>query len=110
MNDVTELTRHLTGQSPEDIGLIGKAYDFADKAHAGQTRNSGEPYINHCFATACNIAELGMGAATIAAGLLHDTIEDTSVTAEDIKREFGPEILFIVEGVTKSPQTVHRNV
>ena len=85
----------------KDVAEVAKAYDFAKKAHAGHLRKSGEPYFNHLFATAKNIAELGMGSATVSAGFLHDTIEDTKVTREEIEKEFGKEILFLVEGVTK---------
>ena len=100
-HNVEEIVRLLKNPTREDITLIHKAYDFAQKAHEGHTRKSGEPYFNHLFATAKNIAELGMSATTVAAGFLHDTIEDTKVTSDDIEREFGPEILFLVEGVTK---------
>ena len=105
MVDIKEITSLLDNpnetNSKEDVVLIQKAYDFALKAHQGQMRLSGEPYFNHVFATAKNIAELGMGAETISAGFLHDCIEDTKTTAENIKEEFGEEILFLVEGVTK---------
>lgn len=87
--------------SKEDIALIEKASDYGKKMHDGNLRNSGEPYYNHLFATAKNIAELGMGATTIAAGFLHDSIEDTRATATDIEKEFGKEIVFLVESVTK---------
>ena len=101
MNDIKEIVSLMANPTKEDTALIQKACDFAQKAHEGYMRNSGEPYFNHLFATARNIAELGMGANTIAAGFLHDTIEDTKMTPEDIKKEFGEEILFLVEGVTK---------
>lgn len=101
MNDIKEIFSLVNNPSTEDKALIQKAYDFAQKAHTGDLRKSGEPYFNHLFGTAKNIAELGMGATTIAAGFLHDTIEDTKVTAEEIEKEFGSEILFLVEGVTK---------
>lgn len=101
MLDIKEITSLLQNSTPEDIKLVEKAFEFARNAHKDHIRNSGEPYFNHLFATAKNIAELGMGATTISAGFLHDSIEDTKVTTEDIKREFGEEILFLVEGVTK---------
>lgn len=101
MSDIKEIISLMQNPTKEDIALVQKAYDFAEKAHEGHMRNSGEPYFNHLFATARNIAELGMGATTIATGFLHDTIEDTKTTPEDIKKEFGEEILFLVEGVTK---------
>ena len=108
MNDIKEIFSLLNNPTEEDKTLIKKAYDFAQKAHEGVKRKSGEPYFNHLFGTAKNIAELGMSATTVAAGFLHDTIEDTSVTAEDIKKEFGDEILFLVEGVTKLGKIRHQ--
>ncbi len=101
MSDIKEITSLLKDPSKEDLALIQKAYDFAKKAHEGHTRQNKEPYFNHLFATAKNIAELGMGATTIAAGFLHDSIEDVKVTPEEMEKEFGKEILFLVEGVTK---------
>lgn len=99
--DVKEITKHLTNRSEEDIKLVEEAFTFAEKAHAGMTRYSGEPYMNHLAAVGKILAEMGMGPRTISAGLLHDTIEDTEVTPEDIKNKFGEEILFLVDGVTK---------
>lgn len=87
--------------SKEDVALIEKAFAFAEKAHAGHTRYSGEPYLNHLTIVAAKLAEMGMGTRTVAAGLLHDVIEDTEITSEDVLREFGDEVLFLVEGVTK---------
>ncbi len=84
-----------------DLGLIAKAYEFADKAHHGQRRRSGDPYVVHPLGVASLIAELKLDVASICAGLLHDCVEDTSATNEDIQREFGPEISFLVDGVTK---------
>ncbi len=101
MNDIKEILSLLKDPTDKDIALIKKAYDFAKTAHQNHVRKNGEPYFNHLFATAKNIAELGMGSATISAGLLHDTIEDTDATPEEIQKEFGDEILFLVEGVTK---------
>ncbi|MEQ1499892.1 MAG: RelA/SpoT family protein [Parcubacteria group bacterium] len=101
MNDIREIFSLLKNPTAEDTALIQKAYNFAQKAHTGHVRKSGESYFNHLFATAKNIAELGMDSTTIAAGFLHDAIEDTKITSEDIKKDFGPEILFLVEGVTK---------
>lgn len=84
-----------------DRDLVLKAYEYAKKAHQGHKRYSGEPYLSHLASVGFMLAETSMGARTIAAGLLHDTIEDTSVTSEDLKKDFGDEILFLVEGVTK---------
>lgn len=101
MTIIQEITTLLRNPKEKDLELVQKAYDFAEKAHAGQKRNSGEPYFNHAFATAKNLAGLGMSATTISAGLLHDAIEDTKITPEEIEKEFGKEIRFLVEGVTK---------
>jgi len=84
-----------------DRDLILRAYRFAEKAHQGQKRASGEPYVSHCIAVASILAELRVPPAVVIAGLLHDTVEDTSVTLEDIQREFGEEISKLVDGVTK---------
>lgn len=85
----------------EDKALVEKAFNFATEAHKDHKRLSGEPYITHLTETARGLADLGMGAKTIAAGLLHDTIEDVNVQIETIEKEFGKEIAFLVEGVTK---------
>ena len=87
--------------SKEDKKLVEKAYSFAEKAHAGQLRASGEPYIIHPYNTALILAEFKADAETIAGGLLHDTVEDTEVDLHDIEREFGEDITFMVDGVTK---------
>lgn len=92
----------------EDVALITKAYHFAEKAHEGYTRYSGDPHFVHVCETAKKLAEFGMGPKTIAAGLLHDTIEDTEVTAEEVLKEFDKEILFLVEGVTKLGRLKYR--
>ncbi len=84
-----------------DIPLIRRAYEFSDKAHAGQKRQSGEPYVEHCLEVAFVLAELHMDSTTIAAGLVHDVVEDTSFTLEDVRREFGDEVAELVDGVTK---------
>ncbi|MEK7083101.1 MAG: RelA/SpoT family protein [Patescibacteria group bacterium] len=87
---------------PEDEqALITKAYEFADTAHKGQKRKSGAPYITHPLATALRLAEMNLDAQTIAAGLLHDVCEDTDIKIDQIKKEFGDTIAFLVEGVTK---------
>ncbi|MCE9644063.1 RelA/SpoT family protein [Candidatus Parcubacteria bacterium] len=106
--DVKDIISLMDRPSKEDIALVTKAYHFAEKAHSTQKRYSGEPYFVHLVATAKNLAELQMDATTIAAGLLHDTIEDTGVTPETIEQEFGPEILFLIEGVTKLGKLKYR--
>ncbi len=101
MPSVEEILIHLNKPSESDRKLITKAYHFAIEAHEGQKRYSNEPYASHVIAVARMLAEMGMGPRTITAALLHDTIEDTEATAETIRTEFGDEILFLVEGVTK---------
>ena len=99
---VEEITDAIIGGlNRGEMALIKKAYDFAEKAHAGQTRMNGDPYFFHVFETAKILAKFGMDEETIAAGLLHDTLEDTDTTEEEIKKEFGNDILFLIKGVTK---------
>lgn len=98
----TVLKKHiLKYNSSVDIDLIEKAYDFAKKAHSGQYRVSGEHFIFHPLEVAMILADLRLDVATIAAGLLHDVVEDTEYTLEDIKKNFGEEIAILVDGVTK---------
>ncbi|SDQ47627.1 bifunctional (p)ppGpp synthetase/guanosine-3',5'-bis(diphosphate) 3'-pyrophosphohydrolase [Quadrisphaera sp. DSM 44207] len=84
-----------------DASLIERAYVVAERAHRGQRRKSGDPYITHPVAVATILAELGMTPPTLAAALLHDTVEDTGYALEDIRREFGDEVAMLVDGVTK---------
>ena len=84
-----------------DIALIERAYAAAERAHSGQTRKSGEPYITHPVAVAQILADLGIGSKTIAAALLHDTVEDTDYTLDLLRADFGDEIAMLVDGVTK---------
>ena len=74
---------------------------MAERAHEGQKRASGEPYINHCIAVASILADMRVPPAVVAAGVLHDTVEDTEVTLDEIRRDFGDEITRLVDGVTK---------
>lgn len=84
-----------------DRELVQRAYRLAEEAHREQKRNSGEPYINHCLAVASILADLRVPPEVVAAGLLHDTVEDTAVTLEDIRRDFGDVVASLVDGVTK---------
>lgn len=99
--DINEIYNIAPRLNNEDKALIQKAYDVALKAHDGQLRKSGEPYFIHVFATAKNLASFGMDAKTIAAGFLHDTLEDTTLPEEELIAEFGEEIVRLVNGVTK---------
>src|SRR5690348_1200456 len=100
-----ELLRDMRENRPnDDLELVRKAYEFSQKNHAGQTRASGEPYLVHPLGVAKVLAEMKMDAVAISAGLLHDSVEDTSVTIVDIRKEFGEQVAHIVEGVTKISQ------
>jgi GTP diphosphokinase / guanosine-3',5'-bis(diphosphate) 3'-diphosphatase len=103
-----EIISLLNSPTEDNKKLIQKAYNFALKAHDGQLRKSGEPYFNHVFETAKILAELKMDAPTIVAGFLHDSIEDGVATEEEIKKEFGDEILFLINGVTKLGKVKYR--
>jgi GTP pyrophosphokinase len=84
-----------------DVDLIARAYRFSEKAHAGQKRASGEAYLQHCVEVTKILADLHLDSFSLAAGLIHDVVEDTSFTLDDVRREFGEEIATIVDGVTK---------
>jgi guanosine-3',5'-bis(diphosphate) 3'-pyrophosphohydrolase len=86
---------------PEKLEMVKEAYEFASKAHEGQTRKSGSPYMEHPMETALILVDLQLDAASLAAALLHDVPEDTSITNEAIRKKFGPEVAKLVEGVTK---------
>ncbi len=84
-----------------DADLLIRAYKYSERAHAGQVRHSGEPYVTHCIEVARILADLQLDSATVACGLLHDVVEDTDITVADIEREFGEEVARIVDGLTK---------
>ena len=86
--------------APEEA-MLRRAFEFARDAHAGQCRKSGEPFIIHPIEVGIILADLRMDAETITAALLHDTVEDTKVTAEEVERTFNPQVRALVEGVTK---------
>ncbi len=112
MPDINEIYHAYRGKlTEEDKQLLQHAYNFAYQAHQGQERASGEPYFNHVFATAKNLATFGMNTVTIAAGFLHDVIEDTDISEEALKKEFkdhGEEIVLLVNGVTKLGKLKYR--
>jgi len=96
------LLRRVQANRPsEDVSLIRKAWEFCVKHHEGQVRASGEPYVIHPLEVAEVLGEMKMDATSIAAGLLHDSVEDTPATNEEIAQEFGDQVAHIVEGVTK---------
>ena len=101
-SQISHLCSVLEGYlSKEEVGLVKKAHRIADRAHSGQFRKSGEPYISHPLSVALILAELKLDYLCIVAAILHDCIEDTSVTKDDVKNEFGEQVAHIVEGVSK---------
>src|SRR6476469_3694787 len=84
-----------------DHSLLLRAYKYSERAHAGQTRLSGEPFVSHCVEVARILADLQLDSVTVASGLIHDVVEDTAITVADVEREFGKEIAQIVDGLTK---------
>ena len=108
--DLETLLNSLPEIKPHEIDLITAAYQRAESAHSGQKRKSGEPYFTHCVAVASILAEMKMDAETIAAGLLHDVVEDSDVTITDLRSEFGTTIAMLVDGVTKLKNLPIKNV
>jgi len=97
-----DLMKRMQANRPaDDLEIIKKAYDYSLKVHSGQSRASGEPYLVHPLEVALVLAEMKMDPVAVAAGLLHDSVEDTSLTIVDIGKEFGEQVAHIVEGVTK---------
>ncbi|HRC57817.1 MAG: bifunctional (p)ppGpp synthetase/guanosine-3',5'-bis(diphosphate) 3'-pyrophosphohydrolase [Myxococcales bacterium] len=102
MTQIEKLLEDISGYHPSaDLGLVRRAYQFAADAHAGQTRKSGDPYVTHPLSVARIIAELKLDVSSVCAALLHDAVEDTSATVEQLSDQFGKEVAFLVEGVTK---------
>jgi len=101
-HDVRELVAIYRTKHPKaDTALLTRAYNVAAEAHEGQVRRSGDPYIVHPLAVATILAELGLDDITLAAALLHDAVEDTGISLDDVTRDFGPEVTAMVDGVTK---------
>ena len=97
-----DLMKNLEANRPnDDLEIVRKAYEFSQKYHSGQSRASGEPYLVHPLEVACVLVEMKMDPISVAAGLLHDSVEDTSITTVEIRKEFGEQVAHIVEGVTK---------
>ena len=88
-------------KNPDDRKMVEDAYHLADQKHAGVLRKSGEPYIHHPIEVAYILAELQSGPETLAAGLLHDTVEDTDLTIEEVRKQFGDDVAMIVDSLTK---------
>jgi GTP pyrophosphokinase len=98
---ITPVVRRLRDASNEDVSIVERAFVAAENAHHGQLRKSGDPYITHPVAVAEILVDFGLDPATIAAALLHDTVEDTSYSPAKLREEFGEEVASLVEGVTK---------
>ena len=99
----------LRCNKPGDNELIDKAFKVANEAHWNMRRKSGEPYIIHPISVAKIVnQEIGLGAKSIAAALLHDVVEDTDYTLDDVKREFGPKIAMLIDGLTKISGTYNK--
>lgn len=98
---IEELLKEVESYNPEEIPKVKKAYEMAALAHSNQKRESGEPYIIHPLNVCYNLTRFKADGDTLCAGLLHDVVEDTDFTLEDIEHEFGPSVAFLVDGVTK---------
>jgi GTP diphosphokinase / guanosine-3',5'-bis(diphosphate) 3'-diphosphatase len=102
MHQLDQIVTEVAGYDPNaDLALVRRAYEFAAQAHEGQTRKSGDPYVTHPLSVARIIAELKLDVSSVCAGLLHDCVEDTSATVEQLGETFGKEIAYLVDGVTK---------
>ncbi|MCX6713061.1 MAG: RelA/SpoT family protein [Candidatus Vogelbacteria bacterium] len=108
--DPQEITSKMKNPAEAGRRLVAHAFSFAQKAHEGQRRKSGEPYFLHPYNVALILADFGADAETIAAGLLHDTVEDTGITPEIIKKDFGTTVAFMVDGVTKLGELKYKGV
>ena len=104
---INRVKKYISNQ--DDINFIKKAFELANKAHSGQKRATGEPYIFHPLSVAYILSELELDRNAIVAALLHDVAEDTDTTLEDIENQFGKEIAFLVDGVTKLSQFKYKN-
>ncbi len=110
VTDIDQLLTRLQAYQPEaDLGMVRKAYEFSVRAHEGQTRRSGEPYVKHPVAVAGVLTSLKTDVTAIVAGLLHDTLEDTVATTDELQREFGKEVVHLVDGVTKIGKITFRS-
>ncbi|MBL7685521.1 MAG: bifunctional (p)ppGpp synthetase/guanosine-3',5'-bis(diphosphate) 3'-pyrophosphohydrolase, partial [Deltaproteobacteria bacterium] len=102
MIDLAEISQSVLQYNPHaDVSLLEKAYIFSKQVHEGQKRASGEPYVIHPIEVAVILSEMKLDVPSIVAGLLHDTVEDTTITLDDIQSKFGLEVSQLVDGVTK---------
>ena len=110
VTSIDQLLDRLRDYQPDaDLGVVRKAYEFSARAHEGQVRRSGEPYVKHPVAVAGVLTSLKTDVAAVVAGLLHDTLEDTVATADELQREFGNEVVHLVDGVTKIGKITFRS-
>ena len=110
VTDIDQLMARFRNYQPDaDLSMIRKAYEFSAKAHEGQRRRSGEPYVQHPVAVAGVLTMLKTDVTAVVAGLLHDTLEDTVATVEELEREFGKEVVHLVDGVTKIGKITFRS-
>lgn len=110
VTDLDQLLDRVKSYHAEaDLGVIRKAYEFSAKAHEGQRRRSGEPYLQHPIAVAGVLTSLKTDVTAIVAGLLHDTLEDTLATPDELEKEFGKDVVHLVDGVTKIGKITFRN-
>jgi GTP pyrophosphokinase len=110
VTDLDQLLDRVKSYHAEaDLGVIRRAYEFSAKAHEGQRRRSGEPYLQHLIAVAGVLTSLKTDVTAIVAGLLHDTLEDTLATPDELEKEFGKDVVHIVDGVTKIGKITFRN-
>ncbi|MGH7231057.1 MAG: HD domain-containing protein, partial [Nitrospiraceae bacterium] len=107
---IDQLIKRVQSYNPDaETDLVRRAYDFSAKAHEGQTRQSGEPYLQHPLAVAGVLTSLRSDVTAIVAGLLHDTLEDTLATPDELEQLFGKDIVRLVDGVTKIGKIKFRN-
>lgn len=110
VTDIDQLIARVRNYQPDaDLGVIRRAYEFSAKVHEGQRRRSGEPYVQHPVAVAGVLTMLKTDVTAVVAGLLHDTLEDTVATTEELEREFGKEVVHLVDGVTKIGKITFRS-
>ncbi|MCS6304072.1 MAG: bifunctional (p)ppGpp synthetase/guanosine-3',5'-bis(diphosphate) 3'-pyrophosphohydrolase [Nitrospira sp.] len=110
MTSIDQLLDRLQDYQPDaDLDVVRKAYEFSARAHEGQVRRSGEPYVKHPVAVAGVLTSLKTDVTAVVAGLLHDTLEDTVATADELQREFGNEVVHLVDGVTKIGKITFRS-
>ena len=104
--DIQEKVLQHSEDSKGDLEKLHKAYVYAAQKHRGQLRQSGEPYLSHPLCVSYILADMNMDIDTVIAGLLHDTLEDTDATYEELEELFGRDVAFLVDGVSKSPNTL----